>query len=260
MVKKPLESVGKELMKDVSLALSEAQAKKLVEGKSVQLKPEQIAKKGVRLALRGGKIGGMKSAKKVGKAYRLKLDPEELEINGEGLKSFLKGLWKGVKKVGRFILKTGVPQAVAKSALKVAAPAIVSAIPGAGPTASAVLTPVLQDNADAIVDGMSKLAGVGMRHGYGVPALTMVGGSMISRKGAFRGVEKKDNFSTLLASSDPSLHPPIDKVADFSMARFYPMSMAPPSLAGRQKTQKQISLVGEPTGTGFKPAGYGMRF
>lgn len=239
-------------LKGIALDLARSQLERLASGKSIQLASHQIGGKGVKVKVSPVKHSTLMSAKHSGKGCRLKLDEGELEQSGDGLFSAL-------KKVGKVLKDSGVARDVIKTTTKKVLPAVAKKVGGekAGQRASSLV----DKYGDKVVDAVgNETGGFGMRYGGMVNALSFIGTApglrqRLPSSTKFRPQEQ-DNFAPMLGASHPALNPVADKVADFSMARFYPMSMAPPEMAGRQKVPKMF----EPTiGEGFRPAGYGMR-
>lgn len=245
-------------LKNIALDLGRSQLEKLASGKSIQLLGNQIGGKGVKVKVSPAKHSTLMSAKHSGKGCRLKLDESELEQSGDGLFSAL-------KKVGKVMKDSGIARDVIKATTKKALPAIAKKVGGekAGKKASSLVSKY----GDKVIDAVGEeTGGFGFRPaGMGmVNALSFIGTApglrqRLPSSTKFRPQEQ-DNFAPMLGASHPALNPVADKVADFSLARYYPMSMAPPSMAGRQKVQKQF----EPTlGEGFRvpgASGRGMRF
>ena len=92
--------------------LTTPQLRKLHKGETVQLKHEHIGE-GLKIHLAHGKIKKMLTAKRNKKGMRLKMTPEEVEMNGHGIFDFIK---KVAHKVGSFVKNDVAP--VAKSAYK----------------------------------------------------------------------------------------------------------------------------------------------
>jgi hypothetical protein len=238
-------------LKNIALDLARSQLEKLAMGKSIQLASHQIGGKGVKVKVSPTKHSTLMSAKHSGKGCRLKLDENELETNGDGLFSAL-------KKVGKVLKDSGIARDAVKAVTKTVLPAVAKKVGGekAGQKASALVSKY----GDKVVDSIGEqTGGFGMRHGGMVNALSFVGTAPGLRQRLpstkFRPQEQ-DNFAPMLGASHPALNPVADKVADFSMARYYPMSMAPAEQAGRQKVQKMF----EPTlGEGFRVPGMGFR-
>lgn len=233
----------------MKLDLTKKQAEDLLEGKSVTIKPLQMGK-GLPLHLKTDKVKKMNSAKKDGKSYRLKLDEEEIELDGDGL-------WDWIKKGAKAVFKVG--KTVAKPLLRVAAPLIQQKI---GQKVGAKYGDAAGDIAGQLTGSLieQQTRGRGMRQGQGMRfggALGMVGNPPLQYKasGEFRSAATTDNYSPLIASHNVALNPIADKVADHSMARFVHTGM-PLSLAGRQKPQ-DVAMFRK--GSGIVPAGYRIR-
>jgi hypothetical protein len=248
-------------LKKIALDLQRNQLEKLAVGKSIQVSHSQIGK-GIKLQVSPLKHSMLLGAKAKGKGARLKLDESELETNGDGLFSAL-------KKVGKVLKDSGIARDVVKAATKVVLPAVAKSVGGekAGQKAASLVSKY----GDKVVDAVGQeTGGFGMgRHGGMVQALQFVGQAPglrqrhLPNSTKFRPQEV-DSFAPMLSASHPALHPIADKVADMSMARYYPMSMAPPEMSGRQKVKKTFDPLtgglGVVSGGSFRPAGYGMRF
>lgn len=253
-------SAFKSALKNIALDLARSQIERLSQGKSVQLASHQIGGKGVKVKVSPLKHSTLMSAKASGKGARIKLDESELEQSGDGLFSAL-------KKVGKVLKDSGIARDVIKATTKKALPAVARKL--GGEKAGAKASSLVGKYGDSVIDAVGnetggfgiRPAGMGMRYGGMVSALQFIGQAPglrghLPSSTKFRPQEV-DSFAPMLSAANPALNPVADKVADFSMARFYPSGMAPPSMAGRQKVSKMF----EPTlGTGFRVPGTGMRF
>lgn len=227
--------------------LTKKQAEQLLEGKSVIVRPAQMGK-GLPLHLKTDKLKKMRASKKDGKSYRLKLDEDEIELDGDGLwdwiKKAAKTVFKGAKKIAKPLLRAAIPVIQQGVAAKVGA----KYGDVAGDVAGQLSGNLLEQ----------QTRGSGMRHGQGMRfggALGMVGNpSLTTKQGAVR-MTGTDNYSHLLSTHNPAMRPPTDKVADHSMARFIQTGM-PMELAGRQKPQP-VAMFRK--GSGIVPAGYRLR-
>jgi hypothetical protein len=83
------------------------QIRKLAKGENIQLKHEQIGH-GLKIHLSHGMVKKMMNAKKKMRGTRLKMSPEEIHMNGEGI---FKNIKKAANKVGKFVKNNVVPVA-----------------------------------------------------------------------------------------------------------------------------------------------------
>jgi hypothetical protein len=86
-------------MQPIDFSLSHPQLQKLSKGKPIQLKHSQIGTGIHRLYVNPMTHKKVSKAYMMGKGVRIQMSAEELAKNGEGFKDFLKGAWKGIKKV-----------------------------------------------------------------------------------------------------------------------------------------------------------------
>lgn len=98
----------------LKMEMSANQVSKVRNGKTVQLKPEQIGSGSKTAFLDSKKHKKMMAAAMKGKGIRLTLEPEEIEASmthGEGFsfKKLVRGIAEGAKKVGRFYRKNVRP-------------------------------------------------------------------------------------------------------------------------------------------------------
>jgi hypothetical protein len=214
------------MFEEVRLALNEPQSKKVISGGSVQLRHGQMGV-GPAIKLHKKNARKLKAAIRSNKGARLKLSPEELMVNGDGLFDVLKQGWKLLKKSG-----------LARDALKLAGKTVLPAIATAfgGPAAGAAVSGVTSKYTDKVVDSVGNVAGFGMRKG--VP---------------YRPRGQLSNYSSILSPDNPAMHPSVASVPDQSMARYFPRGV---SQSGMLQTGGSFMPAGyRRAGRGFRPAG-----
>ena len=143
-------------MEQVPITLTREHAKKLMQGKTVQLKHHHLAGNQHYIMLDHKKAHRMHKARMQGKGMRLSLHPHEMQANGEGFLDFFKNLGKNIKKgydwVEDHVIKTPFYQQNVKP--------IVRGLVNAGETAiSARAPPAVQKIANAGIEAIGAKTG-----------------------------------------------------------------------------------------------------
>jgi hypothetical protein len=244
---------AQDLMEELNVSLSDAQAKKLMKGGTIQLSPAQFAGPG-KLLMDKKKAKKLMRAVQKGKGMRVSLSPSEIEtIQGAGL-------WDLIKKGAQWIKDSGVLRPILKAGAKTLIP-LAAGVFG-GPAGAAAATAATQKYADDVVDKAGDVLGFGMKGGAlkggMVKGKGMKGGAMKGRKKApkrvaprpalAKAIPQLSNNSNFITPVSASSNPPMAQVPDQSIARVFPR--------GVSKTGTQIIEGAGMRGGSFKPAGY----
>lgn len=172
----------------MKIHLDPVKHKRLLKGHTVQLSKAYLsggAGSPVDIVLSDRKQKAIAKARRLGKGYRLSLDPMEME--GEGLRDFFKTIKKGAKKVGQFYkkhLKEDVGPLL-KKGVKTALDAGVVALSAAQPELAPALGVLNEKLGDKVVKAIGDTTGaygmccgqcggrgvIGVQgHGYASPA------------------------------------------------------------------------------------------
>ena len=110
--------------------LSEAQQRKLLRGVSVQLKPDALADGDTEIALPRTLATKVNRARRMGKGVRLKLSPQDIEMNGGSIGTSFKKAGRAIKKAGetagKFLHKNR--KNILKTVVKIAAPILLKGV------------------------------------------------------------------------------------------------------------------------------------
>lgn len=175
------------------MKLTQKQARKVLKGGAIQLKPEQLSMDGLPADTPMRIQKQLKRAIRLSKGMRLKLEPEEM-IEGSGFLDFIKSLGNMVLTPFRKLAPVLKP--VAKAIAPVVAPII----------ASKTGIPITGDILEKGVDVVGNLAGVGMRRGGAAPR------GRVSKQSV---PKLQDNMSTMMGAQHPvfmqqPILPPMD--------------------------------------------------
>lgn len=133
------------------MRLTLPQAKKLMKGGIIQVKPEALDSNMHWLILEKKMANKVRKAKKAGKGCRIHLSPSEMECCGEGFAEF----WQGLKDAGNWVKKNIIDSSVYQSAIK---PIVRSAV-DTGLTAVAPKLGIAAPAAKAAVDELGRQTG-----------------------------------------------------------------------------------------------------
>lgn len=179
------------------MKLTQKQARKVLRGGAIQLKPEQLSMDGLPADTPMRIQKQLQRAMRLSKGMRLKLEPHEM-IEGSGFLDFIKSLGNMVLTPFRKLAPVLKP--VAKAIAPVVAPII----------ASKTGIPITGDILEKGVDVVGNLAGVGMRRGGAAAPRGRVSRQSVPKL--------QDNMSTMMGAQHPvfmtqPILPPMDMSA-----------------------------------------------